>query len=61
MSVLLFSRTLEQVNTIADIAGLTKRKGMVQTLNYSDDLTKEEYKLLEVPKEVLQVMTERTR
>eukprot|EP00112_Aurelia_sp_Birch-Aquarium-sp1_P003692 Seg1415.12 transcript_id=Seg1415.12/GoldUCD/mRNA.D3Y31 product="Sister chromatid cohesion protein DCC1" protein_id=Seg1415.12/GoldUCD/D3Y31 len=46
------SRTIEQVNEIADIAGLHRRIGMVQTLTFGD-LSSSEYKLMELPNDVL--------
>lgn len=49
---LLSYRTIEQVNEIADIAGLHRRIGMVQTLTFGD-LSSSEYKLMELPNDVL--------
>ncbi len=52
---------MDQVNKIADIAGLSRRKGMVQTLNFPEDLGSSEFKLLEIPNDVLGALKEGER
>jgi len=47
-------RTLEQVKELAAIAGVTHAKGPIQTLSYSTQWMKEDYKLLELNKELLE-------
>eukprot|EP00794_Sanderia_malayensis_P004537 gene4537-5134_t len=51
-------RKINQVNQIADIAGLTKRCGMVQTLYFSANLGDSEFKLLELSNDVLESLKE---
>ena len=47
---------MEKVNELADNAGVLGRKGMVQRLEYSTEWMKEEYKLLELNKELMSVL-----
>ena len=46
-------RTIEQVKELANIAGVHNTKGPVQMLRYSSEWMKDEYKLLELNKELL--------
>merc|ERR1712168_1636550 len=47
-------RTIDQVRELATIAGVHNTKGPVQTLTYSTHWMKEDYKLLELNKELLE-------
>ncbi len=47
------TRTAEQVRGAAQAAGLTSTQGPVQLLRFSPMLNTEDYKLLEVPPQVL--------
>ncbi|XP_065061960.1 sister chromatid cohesion protein DCC1-like isoform X2 [Rhopilema esculentum] len=49
---------MEKVNKIADIAGLSRRKGVVQSLTFTSDLSAAEFKLFELPKELVDVVKE---
>jgi len=46
-------RTIDQIKELANIAGVHNTKGPIQTLRYSEDWMKEDYKLLELNKELL--------
>ena len=46
-------RSMEHVNKVADVAGVCNRKGMVQELSYSNNWMKEDFKLIELPQELL--------
>jgi len=48
------TRTLEQIQQLATIAGVTNSKGTIQTLKYSTEWMKSDYKLLELNNELLQ-------
>ncbi|KAJ7373842.1 Sister chromatid cohesion protein DCC1 [Desmophyllum pertusum] len=47
-------RTLEEVNKLADAAGLINRTGPVQVLHFSVSPNSDEYKLLELPPSILE-------
>lgn len=47
-------RTMDEVNKLADAAGLVNRKGLVQVLQFSMNPSNDEYKLLELPPNILE-------
>jgi len=49
---------MEHVNKVADVAGVCNRKGMVQELSYSNNWMKEDFKLIELPQELLTCLKE---
>lgn len=49
-------RTLEDVNKLADAAGLVNRKGLVQVLQFSHNPNNDDYKLLELPSCILDTL-----
>ncbi|XP_015757732.1 PREDICTED: sister chromatid cohesion protein DCC1-like [Acropora digitifera] len=49
-------RVLEDVNKLADAAGLVNRKGLVQVLQFSHNPNNDEYKLLELPHRILDTL-----
>ncbi|CAH3173248.1 unnamed protein product [Porites lobata] len=48
------TRTMDEVNKLADAAGLVNRKGLVQVLQFSMNPSNDEYKLLELPPNILE-------
>jgi len=46
---------MDKISELAKVAGIPKSNGLVQSLNYSDDWMKEEYKLLELPNKLIDV------
>ncbi|KAL9980866.1 hypothetical protein ACROYT_G009505 [Oculina patagonica] len=50
------TRTLEEVNKLADAAGLSNRTGPVQVLHFSVNPNSDEYKLLELPSSILDTL-----
>ena len=49
-------RSLEEVNKLADAASLVNRTGPVQVLHFSVNPNSDEYKLLELPKSILETL-----
>jgi len=47
---------MERADKLATAGGLHKRKGQVQTLTYANDWTNGEYKLLELPTKLVEVL-----
>lgn len=47
-------RTVDEVNKLADAAGLVNRKGLVQVLQFSMNPSNDEYKLLELSPNILE-------
>lgn len=47
---------MERADKLADAGGLSKRKGLVQTLKYADEWSNGEYRLLELPKDLHEVI-----
>lgn len=45
---------MDEVNKLANAAGLVNRKGLVQVLQFSMNPSNDEYKLLELPPNILE-------
>lgn len=52
---------MEEINRLSEIAGLTKVKGMVQTLTFANDLSASQFKLVEMPSELLGTLNQGDR
>ena len=57
----LSSRSIHQINKLARVAGLDSREEAVQTITFVDDLSASDFKLIEMPNELLNLMTENGR
>lgn len=49
---------MDQAQELATLAGIPKSKGLIQTIKYSADWMKEEYRLLELPNALVDVLKE---
>lgn len=49
-------RSIEEVNKLADAASLVNRTGPVQVLHFSVNPNSDEYKLLELPRSILETL-----
>jgi len=52
-------RSSHQIKKLAEVAGLDKREEAVQTLTFVDDLSASDFKLIEMPNELLDLITEK--
>ena len=49
---------MDQAQELPTLAGIPKSKGLIQTIKYSADWMKEEYRLLELPNALVDVLKE---
>ena len=49
---------MDRAQELATLASIPKSKGLIQTISYSEDWMKEEYRLLELPKALVDVLKE---
>ena len=49
---------MDRAQELATLAGIPKSKGLIQTISYSEDWMKEEYRLLELPNALVDVLKE---
>ena len=52
-NIIYIPRNLEEITEAANAAGVSMNNGVVQVIKFSENLMREDYKLLELPSSVL--------